>query len=153
MAARQFVAQLADGLEKRQPLDVADGSADFNQDEIRAFVAAENEFLDGVGDVRHHLHRAAQIVAAPLRREHVLIDAPRGDVVVPPGRNAGEAFVMAEIEIGLSAVVGYEHLPVLVGAHRAWIDIEIRVELAQPNRKAPRLQQRAKRRRCQALAQ
>ncbi len=153
MAARQLVAELADGLEKRQPLDVADGAADFDQDEIRALVAAENELLDGVGDVRHHLHRAAQIVAAPLGREHVLIDAPRGDVVVPPSRDAGEAFVMAEIEIGLGAVVGYEHLAVLVGAHRAWIDIEIRVELAQPHRIAPCFQQRAKRRRCQALAQ
>ena len=154
MAARQLVAELADGLEKRQALDVADGAADFDQDEIRALVAGEDEFLDGVGDVRDHLHRGAQIVAAPLLgREHVLIDAARGDVVVPPGRNAGEALVMAEIEIGLGAVVGYEHLAVLVGAHRARIDIEIRVELAQPNRKAPRLQQRAKRRRCQALAQ
>ena len=46
---------------------------------------------------------------------------------------AGEALVMAEIEIGLGAVVGDEHLAVLIRAHRARIDVEIGVELAEPD--------------------
>ena len=153
MPARKLVAELADGLEKGQALDVADRAADLDQHEIHALVAGEDELLDGVGDVRHHLHGAAQIVAAPLGREHVLIDAPGCDVVVAPGRDAGEALVVAQIEIGLRAVVGDEHLAVLVGAHRAGIDVEIGVELAQPHRIAPCLQQCAERRRCQALTQ
>ena len=62
---------------------------------------------------------------------------------------AGEALVMAEVEVGLGAVVGDEHLAVLVGRHRARIDVEIGVELAQPHRIAARLQQRAERRRSQ----
>ena len=33
-AARQLIAELADGLEKRQALDVADRAADLDQDEI-----------------------------------------------------------------------------------------------------------------------
>ena len=39
MLARQLVAKLADGLEERQPFDVADGAADLAQDEIEALVA------------------------------------------------------------------------------------------------------------------
>ncbi len=151
--ARKLVADLADSLEKGQALDVADGAADFDQDEIHALVAGEDELLDGVGHVRDYLHGAAQIVAAPFGREHIPIDAPGCDVVVAPGRDAGEALVVAQIEIGFRAVIGNEHLTVLVGAHRAGIDIEIGVELAQPHRVASRLQQRAKRRRCQALTQ
>ena len=58
---------------------------------------------------------------------------------------------MPEIEIGFRAVVGDENLPVLIGAHRAWIDIEVGIELAKPHGITPGLQQRAKRRRCQTL--
>ena len=67
-------------------------------------------------------------------------------------RPPGEALVMAEVEIGLGAVVGDENLAVLVRRHRARIDIEIGVELAQADLVAARLQQRAERRRSQTLA-
>ena len=60
---------------------------------------------------------------------------------------------MAEVEIGLGAVVGDEHLAVLGRAHRARIDVEIGVELAQAHGIAARLQQRAERRRSQTLAE
>ena len=40
-----------------------------------------DEFLDRVGDVRDHLHGGAEIIAAPLRGDDVLIDAAGGDVV------------------------------------------------------------------------
>ena len=40
VAARQFVAELADRLEERQALDVADRAADLAQDEIELLVAA-----------------------------------------------------------------------------------------------------------------
>ncbi len=59
---------------------------------------------------------------------------------LPARRIAGEALVVAEVEIGLRAVVGDEHLAVLVGRHRARIDVEIGIELAQPDRVAARLQ-------------
>ena len=36
---------------------------------------------------------------------------------------------MTEVEVGFGAVLGDEHLAVLVGAHRAGVDVEIGVEL------------------------
>src|SRR5271154_5685870 len=48
--------------------------------------------------------------AAPFARDDLLVDAPRGDVVLLVGRAPGEALVMAEVEISLGAVVGDEHL-------------------------------------------
>ena len=59
---------------------------------------------------------------------------------------------MAEIEIGLGAVVSDEHFAVLIRRHGAGIDVEIGIELAQAHRIAARLQQSAERRRCQTLA-
>ena len=43
--------------------------------------AALDEFLDLVGDVRDHLHRLAEIVAAALLGEHRLVDPAGGEVV------------------------------------------------------------------------
>jgi hypothetical protein len=145
VVARQFVAQLPDRLEIRQALDVADGAADLAQHEVEAVIAVADEVLDRVGDVRDHLDGGAEIVAASLARQDVLIDAAGGDVVVAGGRAAGEALVMAEVEIGLGAIVGDEHLAVLIGRHGAGIDVEIGIELAQADLVATRLQQRAER--------
>ena len=79
--ARQFVLELADRLEERQALDVADGAADLDQHEIILVIAGEDEFLDGVGDVRDDLDGRAEIIAAPFLGDDVLVDAPGGDVV------------------------------------------------------------------------
>ena len=59
---------------------------------------------------------------------------------------------MAEVKIGFGAVIGDEDLAVLIRRHRAGIDIEVGVELAQAHFIAARLQQRAKRCRSQTLA-
>ena len=40
-----------------------------------------------------------------------------------------EALVVAEVEVGLGAVAGHEDLAVLVGRHRAGVDVEVGVEL------------------------
>ena len=117
--ARQVVAELADRLEERQALDVADGAADLAQHEVEAVVAVADEVLDRIGDVGDHLDGGAEIVAAPLLGEDLLVDAPGGDVVLAVAGPAGEALVMAEVEIGLGAVVGDEDLAVLIGRHRA----------------------------------
>ena len=81
MMARQIVAQLSDRLEERQALDIADRAADFAQHEIETLIALADEILDGIGDVRDHLDGRAEIVAAALLREDVLIDAAGRDVV------------------------------------------------------------------------
>src|ERR1700733_4643944 len=142
MTARQVVAELADRLEKWQALDVADRSADLDQHEVDAVIALQDEVLDGVGDVRNHLHGRAEEVATPLLGNQLLIHAPGGDVVLLIGAAAGEALVMAEVEVGLRAVVGDEHLAMLGRAHGARVDIEIWVEFAQADSVAARLQKR-----------
>ncbi len=144
LAGIELLAELADRLEERQALDVAHRAADFAQHEIGVAMIGEDEFLDRVGDVRDHLHGGAEIIAAPLLGDDFLIDAAGGDVVGLRGRDAGEALIMAEVEIGFRAIVGDEHFPVLIGAHRARIDVQVGIELAKADLEAPSLQQRAK---------
>src|SRR5579871_4744741 len=78
----QLVAELPDRLEERQSFNVTDGATDFHQHEIDPVIAFEDEVLDGVGNMRNDLDRGAEIVAAPLPGQNVLIDAARGDIVL-----------------------------------------------------------------------
>ena len=63
-----LLAVLADGLDKRLRLDVADRAAQLGDDHIGAglLLDAAELVLNGVGDVGNHLHGTAQKVAATL---------------------------------------------------------------------------------------
>jgi hypothetical protein len=60
---------------------------------------------------------------------------------------------VADVEIGLGAVLGHEHLAVLERAHRPGIDVDVRVEFLDLHLEAARLEQAAERRRGDALAE
>jgi hypothetical protein len=63
-------AELADRLEERQRLDVADGAADLDDhDVVPSSAATRIARLDLVGDVRDHLHGLAEVLAAALLRD------------------------------------------------------------------------------------
>ena len=147
--------ELADRLEERQRLDVADGAADLGDHEVDVAGLGDQRdpLLDLVGDVRHDLHGAAEVVAAALAADDGVVDAAGGDVGGAARVGVGEALVVAEVEVGLGAVLGDEHLAVLVGRHRAGVDVDVRVELLQPDGQAARDQQPSERGRRDALAE
>ena len=91
--------------------------------------------LDFVGDVRNDLHGLAQELAPPLLVDDRQIDLAGGVVRVAGQRAVGEALVMAQVEVGFAAVVEHVDFAVLVGAHRARIDVDIRIELLHPHRR------------------
>ena len=141
----KFIAHLPNGFQEGQAFNIADGATDFDQHEIIAIGFGLHHFLDLVGNMRNHLHRTAQIIAAPFRRDHIRINAPRGPVIRLARMHAGEAFIMAKIKVGFRPIIGDENLPMLIGAHGPRIHIKVGVKLAQPNLITARLQQRAER--------
>src|SRR5262249_9402454 len=107
--------ELADGLEKGQPLDVADGAADLGDDNIDVLGGeAVDSRLDLVGDVRDDLDGATEVVAAALLLDDGLVDLARGVVAVAAERRVGKALVVAEVEVRFGAVVEDIHLAVLI---------------------------------------
>ena len=60
---------------------------------------------------------------------------------------------MADVEIGLGAVLGDEHLAVLERVHGARVDVEVGVELLHRHLQAPRRQQLSEAGRREALAE
>ena len=147
--------ELADRLEERQRLDVADGAADLGDHEVDVGRLGDQRdpLLDLVGDVRHDLDGRAEVVAAALAADHGVVDAAGGDVRGARRVGVGEALVVAEVEVGLGAVLGDEHLAVLVGRHRARVDVDVGVELLQRDGQPARDQQLADRGGGDALAE
>ena len=151
--APDVLAELADGLEERQAFDVADRAADFDKHDVDVGGDGADAVLDLVGDVGNHLDGAPQIIAAALLLNHRLVDLAGRPVVVSRRLRVGEALVVAQIEVGLCAVIGDVDLAVLVGAHRPGIDVDVRVEFLQRDPVAVPLEQGANRGRREPLAQ
>ena len=154
VVAADEVAELADRLEERQDLDVADGAADLGDDDVD--VVAGDAFdapLDLVGDVRDDLHGLAEVVATALGGEHGLVDRAGRGVGVARQALVDEALVVAEVEVGLTAVVGDEHLAVLERVHRARIDVDVGVELLEGDPQATELEQTTEGRSGQTLTE
>jgi hypothetical protein len=144
VVATDVEAELPDGLEEREDLDVADRAADLGDDDVD-LVGGEpaDAALDLVGDVRDDLHGLAEVVAAALGVEHGGVDRAGGGVGVAGEALVDEPLVVAEVEVGLAAVVGDEHLAVLEGVHGAGVDVDVRVELLHRDPEPPGLEQAA----------
>src|SRR5579863_2439878 len=102
----ELIAQLADRFQKRQAFDIANGAADLTNAEILILQIGANKFLDCVRDVGDYLYGGAEIIAVPFLGDYGRIDFAGGNVIALARGNAGKTLVMAEIEIGLGAVVG-----------------------------------------------
>src|SRR5207253_4850999 len=105
VVAPDLLPELPDGLEERQRLDVTHGAADLGNDDVVARRGAPDGILDLVGDVGDDLDGGAEILAAALLVDDRLVDEAGGDVVLRRERPVDEPFVVAEVEIGLGAVV------------------------------------------------
>ena len=139
--AAQIAAQLADGLDKGQPLDIADGAADLDDGDIRGAVQLEHGVLDLVGDVRNDLDGPAQVFSAPLLLDDRVIDAAGGVVVDLGHDRVGIAFIVAHVQVGFRAVIGDVHLAVLEGIHGPGIDVDVGIKLLEGDLHPPAFQQ------------
>ena len=144
--ASHLQRDLPNGFEKRQAFDIAHGAPDLRDHHIGVGGGeVAHHLLDLVGDVRNHLHRLAQKLPAAFLVDHRQIDLTGGVVAHPGELRGGEPLVVAQIEIGFAAVVEDIHLPMLVGAHGAGIDVDVGIELLHPHPEAAGLQKHADR--------
>ena len=126
-----LLAELARRLQEGLRLDVAYRAADLCDHDVclRLVGQAADAVLDAVGDMGDDLHGAAQIVAAALLVQQREVDGALGDVGLAREVLVDEALVVAQVEVGLKAVLCDEDLAVLEGAHRARVDVEVGVHL------------------------
>ena len=145
---------LTDGLQIGLAFDVAHGAADLGDDHVGAAVVhGVQAALDLVGDVGDDLHRAAQIAALTLPVQHRPEYLAGGHGAVAGQRLVHKTLVVPQIQIRLRAVVGDEHLAVLVGAHGAGIHVQVGVKLLVAHPQAALLQQPSQRCGADTLSQ
>ena len=147
--------ELPDRLEERERLDVADRAADLRDDDVggRDLLRAPDPRLDLVRDVRDDLHGRAEELALALLAQDGVPDRAGRVARVAREVLVDEALVVADVEVGLGAVLGDEHLAVLERAHRARVDVQVRVELLGRDGEAARLEESAERGGDDALPQ
>ena len=103
--------------------------------------------------MRNHLHGAAQKVTATLAGDQALIDGAGRKVRIAGQVLVNKALVVAQVQIGLVAVLGHEDLTMLERAHGAGVDVQIRVGLLHRYLVTARLEQTAQRGRGNTLTQ
>ena len=147
-------ADLADGLQEGLALDIAGGTADLGDNDIGLGALGQviNVALDLVGDVGDDLHGLAQVGALPLLVQDVPVDFAGGQVGVFVQVFIDKTLIMAQVQVGLGAVVRHEHLAVLQGAHRAGVHIDVGIQLLAGHLQPAGLEQTAQAGRCDALA-
>ena len=159
VVAADVVAYLAGRLQERLRLDVADRAADLGDDDVHELAVLARlghrrmRALISFGDVRDDLDGVAEVLAAALLGDDLGVDLAGGDVGAARQVDVEEPLVVADVEVGLGAVVGDEHLAVLERVHRARVDVEVGVELLHRHVQPARLQQRAETAGGQALAE
>jgi hypothetical protein len=155
VAGTLLLAELAHGLDEGLSLDVADGAAELGDHDVGTglLLDAQEALLDGVGDVGDDLDGAAEVVSLALAGDERLVDEARCEVGVAREVLVDEALVVAEVEVGLLAVLGDEDLAVLERAHRAGIDVEVGVGLLHHDLVAAGLEKTPQRGRRDALAE
>ena len=148
------VADLAGRLEERQGLDVADRATHLGDDDVDLVTAhREDALLDLVGDVRDHLDRVTEVVAAALLGDHAGVDLAGRHVGDLAEVGVEEALVVPDVQVGLGSVVGHEDLAVLERVHRARVHVEVRVQLLHGDPQPAGPQQAAEARCGEALAE
>ncbi len=154
VVAAQVVADLPRGLEERLGLDVADGPADLGDDHVDVGARlGPHPLLDLVRDVRDDLHGVAEVLPAPLLGDHRRVDLAGRDVGRGGEVDVEEPLVVTDVQVGLGAVLGDEHLAVLERVHRPRVHVEVGVELLHRDPQTPGAEQAAEARRRQTLAQ
>src|SRR5579875_993379 len=127
------LAELANGLEEGQPLDIAHRATHLGDHDVgirfagRALGGASNALFDLIGDVGDHLYGGAEVVTASLLLDDRAIDAARGNAGTTGKGDVYETLVMAEVEIGNGPIVGNKRLSMLIGVHGVGIHIDVGV--------------------------
>ena len=145
--AAHILFDLTDGFHERFAFDIAHGAADFGDDKIGILLAAHavDPFLDLIRDMRNDLYGTAQIITAAFLFDDGLIDPAGSHIGMTAQIDIDETFIMTQVEVSFRPIIGDEDFAVLVRAHRAGVDVDVRIELLNGDLISSALQQTAQR--------
>ena len=141
-----FGNYLTDSFEERCGFDVADSTADLGDNDVSILFLADtvNSFLDLICDMWDDLNSSAEIVSPALLVENSPVYLTCCNVGVHREIFIDETLIVAEVEVGLSTVIGNENFAMLIWGHCTRVEIYIRVKLLNCNAVASFFKQTAK---------
>ena len=93
--------------------------------------------------MRNDLNRRPQILAFTFLAQDFAIDFTSGDIGVFIEINVNKTFIMPQIQIRLGSIICHKHFPMLVRAHGAGINVDIRIKFLNRNLETAILQKSA----------
>ena len=90
-----------------------------------------------------HLDGLAQVFAAALALDDLEVDLTGRCVIGLRHVYIKKPLVVAQIEIGLGSIIRDVHFTMLIRIHRTRIDIDVRIEFQDRDRKATLLQEQS----------
>ena len=150
-----FLLELADRLEERLRLNVADRAANLDDADLGVLcgIIPVEAALDLIGDVRDDLHGVSAVIAAALLLQHRPVHLSGRDVGIAGQTLIDKTLIMAKVQVGFTAIVRDEYLTVLDRVHRPRVDVDVRVKFLHRHRIPAGLQQPSQRRGCDALSE
>ena len=148
-------AYLTDSLKEGLAFDIAHGTADLGDDDIRIGILTHcvDEGLYLICDMRDYLNRLTQVISVALLFEHVGVYLACGQVRKLIKVFVDEALIVSQIKVCLSAVLSNIYLAVLIGAHCAGIHIYIGIKLLRGDLESSCLEQTSEGSGSNALAE
>ena len=148
-----FQPDLPDCLDKGLPFDVADGAADFCDHNVRFRFSADVVYkgFDLIRNMRDNLYRAAEVFSSALFVQNIPVDFAGRQIGILIQIFINKTLIMPEIQIRFRTVFRDIYLSVLIGAHSARVNIDIRIELLGCNLQPPGFQKPAKGSGCNPL--
>ena len=146
---------LSYSFEERLGFNVTYSAADLSDDHVSIGFLADTvyEILYFICYMGYDLNGRAEILAAALFIEHVPVYFTGGEIRVFVEILVDETLVVAEVEIGLRAVFRDVNFAVLIGAHGARVNVDIRIELLRRYLESARFENSSERRRSYPLSE
>lgn len=130
-----FEGEFAEGFDVEGVFVVADGAADFDEDDVggAGAVARDGELANlafhFTGDVGDHLHVTTEVMALAFAFEDLGVEAAAGGEVFAGEVLVEHALVGAQVHVAFGAVVEDEDFAVAIGVEGAGVDVEVALEL------------------------
>ena len=87
-----------------------------------------NPAFNFICNMRNYLNCFAQVVASAFLIDHRLVDPAGGYIICLGGLAVQETFIMAQVQIGFSTIIGHITFTMFIGIQGAWIHIDIWIQ-------------------------
>src|SRR3989338_26130 len=147
--------KLSGGFQERKALNIAHSPAYLNYQNLgfRNVRGLSYSFLYFICNVRYYLNSLAEIVAPSFPGDYRVIYLAGRRVREFCRFGIDESFVMAQVKVSFSAVLGYVNFAMLIRVHRAGVNINIWIQFHHGDFKDASLHNLADRCRSDALTQ